>query len=215
VRVEGKHEETRIEGYGALFNVTVDMWGWRERLDSGCCAKALKRSPFARCLWQHDASLVFGSLSNSTLSLIEDERGLAYSCIPVNAGWARDAIESIRRGDVTQSSFSFTVADDEWHTEDGVMTRTIHEIQCLYDVSPVTYPAYPDTVVGVRALLEAGNHEPERVLAMLEQVSGRRGLSLPREGVRQALAGLVAADEGVAADLDMLRRRLDLAAVDV
>ena len=70
-------------------------------------------------------------------------------------------------------------------------------------------------MVGVRALLEAGSHDPERVLAMLEQVSGRRGVSLPREGVRQALEGLVAAHEGVAANLEMLRRRLELAAVEV
>ena len=62
----------------------------------------------------------------------------------------------MKRGDITQSSFAFTVADDDWTTdEDGNNIRTIKKIERLYDVSPVTYPAYPeanDLIVAQRGL---------------------------------------------------------------
>ena len=53
----------------------------------------------------------------------------------------------------TGCSFSFTVAEDEWkNNEDGTSERTIVKIRELFDVGPVTYPAYPDTTVAVRSL---------------------------------------------------------------
>jgi HK97 family phage prohead protease len=71
----------------------------------------------------------------------------------------RDLVESLKRGDVDQSSFSFTVSRDgeKWEqetAEDGVETikRTITKVSRLYDVSPVTYPAYPDATVALRSL---------------------------------------------------------------
>ncbi|MCP4072125.1 MAG: HK97 family phage prohead protease, partial [Hyphomicrobiales bacterium] len=58
------------------------------------------------------------------------------------------------RGDITQSSFAFTVKDDTWEEIDSGYLRTIKEVDQLYDVSPVTYPAYPDADAGLRSLDE-------------------------------------------------------------
>ena len=75
---------------------------------------------------------------------------------------------SLKRGDVDQSSFSFTVGKDgqEWtETRDGdgptIFTRTIKKVSRLYDVSPVTYPAYPDATVALRSLEEFRKEMPE------------------------------------------------------
>ena len=61
-------------------------------------------------------------------------------------------MESISRGDISQSSFGFIVGEDEWEkTEEGNL-RTITKVERLYDVSPVTYPAYPETNAAVRSM---------------------------------------------------------------
>lgn len=59
--------------------------------------------------------------------------------------YGKDLAVSMKRGDITQSSFAFTVEKDDWSTDDnGNDLRTIKKIKRLYDVSPVTYPAYSD-----------------------------------------------------------------------
>jgi len=69
----------------------------------------------------------------------------------------RDLAVSVSRGDVKESSFAFRIAKggDDWEErDDGVIIRTITKVQELLDVSPVTYPAYPDASVGMRGLEE-------------------------------------------------------------
>jgi hypothetical protein len=70
---------------------------------------------------------------------------------------------SIRRGDITEQSFGFTIKSDKWENLDNeskMATRTILEVDRLYDVSPVTYAAYPDTSVAVRSLEAAKKSDP-------------------------------------------------------
>jgi HK97 family phage prohead protease len=139
-----------IEGYAALFNVlSDDLGGFREMILPGAFAERLNDD--VRALWQHDPLYVFGRTASGTLTLEEDAVGLRYRVRTPDAQWARDAQASIRRGDVSQSSFAFRMLDgDRWEIgEDGQVTRTIHRVAKLYDVSPVTYPAYPQTSADV------------------------------------------------------------------
>lgn len=140
-----------IEGYAALHGVlSDDLGGFRERLLPGAFRERLGDD--VRALWQHDPLYVFGRTVPGTLTLSEDEIGLRYMVIPPDAQWARDAMASIARGDVSQSSFAFTVLDGEsWDMdEDGQIVRTISRVARLYDVSPVTYAAYPQTSASVQ-----------------------------------------------------------------
>lgn len=142
---------TVIVGYAAQYNVlSDDLGGFREMLLPGAFADRLQDD--VRALWQHDPLYVFGRTVPGTLQLTEDEIGLRYQVIPPDAQWARDALASITRGDVTQSSFAFTVLDGEdWKMqEDGQVVRMISRVARLYDVSPVTYAAYPQTSVSVQ-----------------------------------------------------------------
>jgi HK97 family phage prohead protease len=92
-------------------------------------------------------------------------------------------LESIRRGDITQSSFGFRVKEDKWENKDveengNKMTktkRTIVKLERLYDVSPVTFPAYPDTEVARRSMEAATKTEEKPDLSgyfdTLEKIS--------------------------------------------
>jgi hypothetical protein len=73
-------------------------------------------------------------------------------------------VRSIMRGDITQSSFAFTIKEQNWSesTIYGSMgKRSIKVIESLYDVSPVTYPAYADTEADARSIVAMRDEERE------------------------------------------------------
>jgi len=94
-------------------------------------------------------------MSSGTLEVKEDREGLLMEVIPPDTQWARDLMVSIDRGDINQQSFGFTVETDQWEEKEGADTiRTLIKIRQLFDVGPVTFPAYPDTSVATRSLEE-------------------------------------------------------------
>lgn len=139
-----------VAGYAARFGeLSDDLGGFYEIIEPGFFDGVLDDD--VRALWQHDARYVFGRTKARTLILRADEQGLWYAADPPQAGWAQDALESIRRGDVTQSSFGFSVAEDAWEKlADGTVVRRLVRASALYDVSPVTFPAYPTTSATAR-----------------------------------------------------------------
>lgn len=97
---------------------------------------------------------------------------------PPDTQWARELLVSIERGDVSQMFFGFTVLSDRWGTEDGVDVRELIKVR-LYNVLPVTFPAYPQTDVGVRSTMEAyEGHKKEALEA--EKAKKARKLELLR-----------------------------------
>jgi HK97 family phage prohead protease len=144
----------RIAGHAAVFNsLSEDLWGFREKIAPGAFKPALAKSDI-RALLNHDPNFVLGRTNNGTLRVQEDETGLAVEIDPPETAWANDLLVSIGRGDISQMSFAFRVGEESWETVDGVNTRTILSFDEIFDVSPVTYPAYPDTDVALRAGLE-------------------------------------------------------------
>jgi len=221
LRIMAQAGQTRIQGYGALFGVLSEDLGWfLEMIEEGAFAECLSHKPDIRCLWQHDPSYVFGRTVNNTLQISEDERGLWYDCLPPETTWAKDAVETIRRGDVNQSSFAFMSVDERWEKKDGQMVRIITRAE-VFDVSPVTYPAYSDTVVGVRAVWQAAGRDPGRMIEMMDRAL-RAGADIPLPDVkmRQALHGFLTGAErddreAVRRELEHLERRLKLAEEDI
>ncbi|HNR79421.1 MAG TPA: HK97 family phage prohead protease [Mesotoga infera] len=153
-RVENKEGKAQISGYAAVFNeLSDDLGGFREKIQPGAFSEAVVNDD-VRALWNHDSNYVLGRNKAGTLKLSEDERGLHYVVDLPDTQWAKDLSESIKRGDVTQSSFGFIVDSDEWAKQDGETVRTLTKVT-LFDVSPVTYPAYPQTSTSARSILEA------------------------------------------------------------
>lgn len=157
-----------LEGYAVLWDSwSEDLGGFRERFMRGAFSRSLEADDI-RVIWQHNPEYVFGRNKAGTAELEEDDRGLRYRVVVPDAQWARDALESIRRGDVTQNSFMFSVpkGGDEWEIKDGMSYRTVREAR-LFEVGPQTFPAYPDTSVAVRSLREWQEaQEPEPAAAL-------------------------------------------------
>lgn len=173
----GKKSST-IEGYAANFNsISEDLGGFREVLMPGCFADALKTSDI-RALYNHDPNYVLGRNMSGTLRLQEDERGLHFEVDPPDTSYARDLQVSMSRGDISNCSFGFSVPEggDAWRKEqDGTWLRSVLKVDRLYDVSPVTYPAYTSTSCAVRSLLKLKSDEENAANIKLEQeVEGER-----------------------------------------
>ena len=154
IRAESEGENRRIVGYAALFNSrSEDLGGFVEVIAPGAFAKALAKSDI-RALFNHDPNLVLGRMKAGTLRVSEDEHGLHIENDLPDTSVARDLLENMRLGNVDQMSFAFSVRKEgqEWEERDGQLLRTITEVEQLFDVSPVTYPAYADTTVAVRSL---------------------------------------------------------------
>lgn len=138
-----------IEGYGAVFGKrSQDLGGFVEEVGRSAFNKTIKESD-VRALFNHDPNYVLGRMKAGTLELSVDSAGLPYRISLPNTTFARDLYESMSRGDINQSSFSFEVIRDSWtETEDRNLLRTLEEVR-LFDVGPVTFPAYEDAASGV------------------------------------------------------------------
>lgn len=153
IRAEENDGKRTICGHAAVFNSWSETLGgffpFKEIIRKGAFQKSIEKDDI-RALFNHDVNHVLGRNLAGTLELGEDGQGLFVKILPPDTQWARDLQVSIIRGDITQMSFGFVVEKDEWSTVDGVDTRELIEVK-LFDVSPVTYPAYTQTDVGVRA----------------------------------------------------------------
>ncbi len=142
-----------IEGHAAVFDSWSETLGgffpFKEKVRKGAFQKSIGKDDI-RALFNHDANHVLGRNRAGTLELSEDDKGLFVRIYPPDTQWARDLQTSMERGDISQMSFGFTVEQDKWSTEDDTDTRELVEVK-LFDVSPVTFPAYTQTDAGVRA----------------------------------------------------------------
>lgn len=151
IRAEGTADQpSTLNGYAAVFGeLSQVLYGmFREKIDRGAFAASLGGD--IRALWNHDTNFPLGRTKAGTLALAEDAHGLRVEINPPDTQAGRDALESIRRGDVDQMSFGFDVLEDTWdQDESGMIIRTLRKVQ-LYEVSPVVFPAYPQTSISAR-----------------------------------------------------------------
>ena len=172
-RAKDEGGKTIIEGHGASFNVlSEDLGGFRERILPGAFADVLLTDD-VRALFNHDPNFVLGRNKSGTLALAEDEAGLAYRITPPNSQTIRDLVlEPI---------------------------RTIHKIAALYDVGPVTFPAYPSSDSSIRGAVVVSR-------AAVNQSQQLRGTASPGSSAR---TGESAPNSGHVA-MEIERERLNL-----
>jgi uncharacterized protein len=157
LRVERREEgkPAKISGYAAVFeSESVDLGGFTERIAKGAFAESMGGD--IRALWNHDTNQVLGRTSAGTLRVYEDAKGLAIEIDAPDTQAGRDAVTLIERRDVTGMSFGFSIPEggDNWAKVGGKWLRTLLKIN-LAEVSPCTFPAYPATELGIRAVGEA------------------------------------------------------------
>ena len=145
VRAEGENE--MIEGIEAVVNTRTHMGGYDEEGMVGAFDEVMQDD--VRCLLNHDPNFVLArsNKGEGTLALSINERGdLAYRYKTPNRTYAKDLEDAIRTGDVSQSSFGFSIKEDVWEKgDDGRDVRKIVRCGRLFDVSPVGFPAYEST----------------------------------------------------------------------
>jgi HK97 family phage prohead protease len=155
-----------IEGHGAVFNQAEEIWpGVREVVMPGAFMKTIQEAD-VRALFNHDSNYVLGRNRAGTLRLNEDDYGLRYEIDPPDTTWANDLYTSIKRGDITQSSYAFLPVKETWSTDDAGELRTLHEVR-LFDVSPVTYPAFPGADASARSALAASGIDPDGIARLV------------------------------------------------
>lgn len=164
IRINESDGGTCIEGHAAVFDSWSETLGgifpFKEKVRKGAFAESIGRDDI-RALFNHDPNYVLGRNRAGTLELVEDDVGLRVRITPPDTIWARDITTSIRRGDISQMSIGFVVEDDEWSSKDGIDTRELKKVR-LFDVSPVTFPAYTATDIGVRAMQEYDVYKTEQ-----------------------------------------------------
>lgn len=162
-----------IRGYAALFDVySDDLGGFRTRIAKGAFDRVVPGAD-VRLLINHDSNMLMGRTRSGTLSLALDDRGLRFEGTPPQTDLAQHYIEEIRRGDMTGCSFQCDIDIDEWDFSGETPIRTVNGISALYDVGPVTIPAFPQTSVAAYALEAARRDETERI----ESAARRRRLA--------------------------------------
>ncbi len=151
-RVERREDGKKlIRGHAAVFNVETDLGWFRERIAPGAFSESIGKDD-VRALFNHDENFILGRNKAGTLTMREDEQGLYVEIDPPDTQVARDLVTSIERGDISQMSFGFQTIKDSWETEENAAKdlRTLEKVK-LWDVSPVTFPAYQETDVAVRS----------------------------------------------------------------
>lgn len=153
-----------VRGYAAKFSTESEMLGNREKqfrevIEPGAFDDVLGDD--IRALFNHDPNQILARSKGGegSLRVGTDEVGLWYEFELPDTTAGRDLRESLSRGDIDQSSFGFTVDADKWEERDNILVRTINKVRQLFDVSPVTYPAYPDATVALRSLEEFREEE--------------------------------------------------------
>lgn len=162
-RAEGEEASTTIEGMAALYNNVTRIGNWfDEEILPGAFDDVMNDD--VRCLFNHNPNFVLARSVNGkgTLNLELTPEGLKYSYNTPKRSYAQDLEDAIESGDVSGSSFSFRIKEQKWiQREDDVELRQIVKFDVLYDVAPVTFPAYPDASVGKRSLEDFRTKEIE------------------------------------------------------
>jgi len=151
-----------IRGHAAVFGkLSSNLGGFREQIEAGAFNDVLDND--VRAAYNHDANFILGRAKAGTLRIGVDAEGLWYEVDLPNSTMGRDLWESVKRGDIQESSFKFTVLEDDWQENDEGVIRTIKKVGRLIDVAPVAYPAYPDATVAARSLEEWRNSKQPEV----------------------------------------------------
>lgn len=211
IEAEGEQDEAApIRGIAAAYNVlSEDLGGFRERILPGAFAASIAERDVA-AVWNHNSDHVLGRTSNGKLKLMDEAGGLRFEVWPPETQAGRDAVISIKRGDVYQCSFLFDVVKQAWTQDGESRVRTLEQCE-LFEVSPVTFPAYPATQVEARSVgdliaqvdfVDFGSASPGELRRLMDALADR----LPSDPA----AGAAGLGDSSQARLLLLRRRLEV-----
>lgn len=181
---EQAKDEYIVEGYATTFNDPYRMFTYEgvdyyEQIDRDALTDADMSDVLF--LYNHEG-MVFARISNGTLTVAPNERGLYIRADLSKTEQSRSMYEQIKAGMVTQMSWAFTIAADGDTYDEETHTRTINRVAKVYDVSAVAYPANPSTDISASAYFDGVIEEEvkrrrdrERVEALREEIRAKIG----------------------------------------
>lgn len=186
LRAAGEGNTVRkVHGYAAMFGKRSSNLGsattqFFEIIEPGAFTDVLLDD--VRALFNHDANLILArsKAGAGSLTLGQDATGLWYEFEAPDTQPGRDLMVSLARGDIDQSSFAFSLTPEgeKWEEvregDQTIIVRTIRRVERLYDVSPVTYPAYPDATAALRSLEQFRAAPPAATISQADHDRERR-----------------------------------------
>jgi HK97 family phage prohead protease len=179
-----------VRGHGAVFNrLSLDLGGYRERVEPGAFTDVLDRNPDALLNWDHNTTLSLARTRSSKykLELREDPIGLHFYATVAPTSYAKDLRILMESDVVNQASYEFNTPDDgsgeEWKIatdENGeeYVERTITRVSELFAVTIAAQPAFTQTDTSVvRSLRSRAQSQidtgslPERAAELLANVA--------------------------------------------
>jgi uncharacterized protein len=177
--IEG--DEPVVSGRAIVYDSwSEDMGGWREIINPG----AVELEDDLRVLFDHDTSMVIGRTKAGTAHANDDGMGVVMRATPPNTTWAKDMLESMRRGDIDQMSFRMLVLDDDYtyDSQADIVRRTINRA-LVSELSVVSMPAYAETAATTRSRIqevrEAEIPVPEADAAEDTEIEGKADAAKP------------------------------------
>lgn len=170
-------EKMEVRGYASTFNEPYTLYEDDTIvIQEQVSPDAFRSADMSDVILQYDhQGRVFARMSNGTLSVTPDERGLAIRADLGGTDIGRQLYEEIKGGYTTKMSYGYRVSGDEWESrvlEDGrsLDLRTVTQISKVYDVSAVSLPANDGTSISVRSLTDG----------VIEKVKAERQLEIER-----------------------------------
>lgn len=172
-------DSRKVEGRSIVFNsMSEDLGGWSEKIIPEAIDESILDNSDIFFLLNHDDDRgILGRRRNGSGSLTTEirEDGVWFSFEAPKTGLGDELLEYLRRGDVNQCSFAFTVEDDNWdRQEDGSYIRTILRFKKIYDMSAVFTPAYPATNVKCARFAEIKEAEAEEARRKIEELERQK-----------------------------------------
>jgi HK97 family phage prohead protease len=178
-------ESRTIVGTATVFNSAYDMGWYDEEMSQDVFTNSDMSDVVA--LFNHDANMVLARTKSGTLKLKVTGNAMEYEFEAPNTTLGNDLLEMVKRGDVYQSSFAFSVEAEDWQEREGMKPkRVIRGIKKVYDVSPVTYPANPDTMVAKRSYEKIAGKIDEDLQSVID-ISVKSEINIQNELRRNAL----------------------------
>jgi uncharacterized protein len=171
-----------LRGYAAVWDSpSADLGGFREVVRRGAFRRSLASSADVLALGHHNTGQVLARRSAGTLTLLEDQNGLAVEItLKARTSHALGIVEDVRAGNIAGMSIGFkTAREGKSKMADGTLLRELLELT-LFEVSPVAFPAYPDTSIALRSLGFADGRSSGVHIADADDVKQRLRLAMMR-----------------------------------
>ena len=168
----------KVEGYAVVFDSPSENMGFIETIRKGAITEDTIKNSDVLARFNHNPEKVLArcKYGSGSLQLVVDDIGVRYSFEAPNTQLGDELLEHLHRGDITSSSFAFTISSEKgserWYKQDGQLYRDIYKIDRLYDVSPVFIPAYEATTCSARCLemVEKSQILEEKYNALIREI---------------------------------------------